>query len=92
MVRTVDQECLACDSGPRYGHFVCLRVRSIGHRRWTEDSSEARRPLRLHLGCGKGYINLPGYVNIDINPFNRKDIWLDVRFGLPFPDRSVDGI
>jgi predicted SAM-dependent methyltransferase len=31
-------------------------------------------------------------VNIDINPFYRKNIWLDIRFGLPFPDRSVDGI
>jgi predicted SAM-dependent methyltransferase len=31
-------------------------------------------------------------VNIDINPFNRKDIWLDVRLGLPFPNGSVDAI
>ena len=67
-------------------------VRTIGHRRWTEGSGETRRPLRLHVGSGKGYISLPGYVNIDINPFNRKDIWLDVRLGLPFPSGSVDAI
>jgi predicted SAM-dependent methyltransferase len=67
-------------------------VRTIGHRRWTEASRKTRRPLRLHLGSGKGYVDLPGYVNIDINPFNRKDIWLDVRLGLPFPSGSVDSI
>jgi predicted SAM-dependent methyltransferase len=67
-------------------------VRAIGHRRWTRNSPGDPRPLCLHLGSGKGYIALPGYVNIDIHPFYRKDIWLDVRLGLPFPDRSVDGI
>ncbi len=66
-------------------------VRAIGHRRWTR-SSGPRRPLYLHLGSGKEYIDLPGYVNIDIHPFYRKDIWLDVRLGLPFPGRSVDAI
>jgi predicted SAM-dependent methyltransferase len=67
-------------------------VRAIGHRRWTQNSSDALRPLCLHLGSGKEYIALPEYVNIDIHPFYRKDIWLDVRLGLPFPSRSVDRI
>jgi len=44
----------------------------------------------LHLGCGTKY--LPGFVNVDGNPFNKLDLWLDVRNGLPFASNSVDSI
>ena len=44
----------------------------------------------LHLGCGPKY--LAGFVNIDGNPWNKIDMWLDVRNGLPFPSNSVDSI
>ena len=44
----------------------------------------------LHLGCGPKY--LPGFVNIDANLFNKLDLWLDVRNGLPFRSNSVDSI
>ena len=44
----------------------------------------------LHLGCGTVY--LPGFINIDANPKARKDLWLDVRCGLPFRNASVDSI
>lgn len=43
--------------------------------------------LHLHLGCGKKY--LPGFVNIDANPLQKIDLWLDVRRGLPFRTNSV---
>lgn len=43
-------------------------------------------PLRLHLGCGT--VRLPGWVNIDMD--GGPDLQLDLRFGLPFPDGSVD--
>jgi predicted SAM-dependent methyltransferase len=46
----------------------------------------------IHLGCGIHYIPLPGFINIDGNPFYRKDLWLDVTIGLPFPDQSMDAI
>jgi predicted SAM-dependent methyltransferase len=46
--------------------------------------------LDLHLGCGPKY--LPGFVNIDANPTQKIDIWLDVRCGLPFASNSVDSI
>ncbi len=46
--------------------------------------------LRLHVGCGDHYI--PGFVNIDGNFRRRKDLWLDLRNGLPFPSRSVDSL
>jgi SAM-dependent methyltransferase len=48
------------------------------------------KPLHLHLGCGPKYLS--GFVNIDANPRQRLDIWLDVRGGLPFPSNSVDSI
>lgn len=46
--------------------------------------------LHLHLGCGPKY--LPGFLNIDGNLFNKLDLWLDVRNGLPFRSSSVDSI
>jgi predicted SAM-dependent methyltransferase len=46
--------------------------------------------MHLHLGCGTKY--LPGFLNIDGNLFNKLDLWLDVRNGLPFPSNSVDSI
>lgn len=46
-----------------------------------------RNALRLHLGCGPYY--LPGMINIDGNLRRRKDLWLDLRNPLPFPDGSV---
>jgi predicted SAM-dependent methyltransferase len=46
--------------------------------------------LDLHLGCGPKY--LAGFVNVDANPRQRTDLWLDVRCGLPFPDSSVTSI
>jgi len=46
--------------------------------------------LDLHLGCGTKY--LPGFVNIDANPLQKTDVWLDVCCGLPFATGSVDSI
>jgi predicted SAM-dependent methyltransferase len=48
------------------------------------------RTIHLHLGCGTKY--LPGFVNIDANPLQRLDLWLDVRCGLPFASESVSSI
>lgn len=49
-----------------------------------------KKPLHLHLGCGPNYLN--GFVNIDVNPQRKLDLWLDVRNGLPFPDSAVDSV
>jgi predicted SAM-dependent methyltransferase len=46
--------------------------------------------LWLHLGCGKHYIQ--GMVNVDVNPFTKSDVWLDLRNRLPFRSDSVDAI
>jgi predicted SAM-dependent methyltransferase len=40
----------------------------------------------LHLGCGHKYLD--GMINTDGNVFRKIDLWLDLRNGLPFPDRS----
>lgn len=48
------------------------------------------KPVHLHLGCGPKY--LPDFVNIDANPRQKIDLWLDVRCGLPFASNSVDSI
>src|SRR6266576_6468156 len=49
-----------------------------------------RGPQHLHLGCGPKY--LPNFVNVDANPLNKIDLWLDVRNGLPFNSDSIDTI
>lgn len=53
-------------------------------------SLRSPKPLHLHVGCGPKY--LAGFVNIEINPLQKSDLWLDVRRGLPFRTGSVDSI
>jgi predicted SAM-dependent methyltransferase len=59
-------------------------------RRYLNGVRTASGPLHLHLGCGPRYLD--GFVNVDANPFNRIDLWLDVRNGLPFPTNYADSI
>jgi len=59
-------------------------------RRYLTSAQPANGARHLHLGCGPKY--LPGFLNIDGNLFNKIDVWLDVRNGLPFPSNSVDSI
>jgi predicted SAM-dependent methyltransferase len=59
-------------------------------RRYLNGVRPLSGPLHLHLGCGPRY--LKGFVNVDANPFNKIDLWLDVRNGLPFPADYADSI
>jgi len=59
-------------------------------RRYVISARPANGARHLHLGCGTKY--LPGFLNIDGNLFNKIDLWLDVRNGLPFPSNTVDSI
>lgn len=61
-------------------------ARKCFHALWPRNG----HPIHLHLGCGTKY--LPGFVNIDANPRQKLDLWLDVRCGLPFATGSVDSI
>ena len=59
-------------------------------RRYVMGGRPANGACHLHLGCGTKY--LAGFLNIDGNLFNKIDLWLDVRNGLPFRSNSVDSI
>ncbi|MGC9990235.1 MAG: methyltransferase domain-containing protein, partial [Terriglobales bacterium] len=59
-------------------------------RRYLLTARPGNGANHLHLGCGPKY--LTGFLNIDGNPFNKIDLWLDVRNGLPFRSNSVDSI
>jgi predicted SAM-dependent methyltransferase len=59
-------------------------------RRYVVSARPRNAACHLHLGCGPKY--LPGFLNIDGNLFNKIDIWLDVRNGLPFSSNSVDSV
>jgi SAM-dependent methyltransferase len=59
-------------------------------RRYVMSARPSNGTCNLHLGCGTKY--LPGFLNIDGNLFNKIDVWLDVRNGLPFQSDSVDSI
>ena len=59
-------------------------------RRYLLNARPVDGTNHLHLGCGTKYLS--GFLNIDGNLFNKIDVWLDVRNGLPFPSNSVDSI
>ena len=59
-------------------------------RRYLTRAQPANGARHLHLGCGPKY--LPGFLNIDGNLFNKIDVWLDARNGLPFSSNSADSI
>jgi predicted SAM-dependent methyltransferase len=48
------------------------------------------RDALLNIGCGPKYI--ADMVNVDGNVLRKKDIWLDVRLGLPFLENNIRGI
>jgi predicted SAM-dependent methyltransferase len=71
-------------------YFALVRVLSLPAgllARWRYRGHAGRGDLRLHLGCGPHY--LPGMINVDGNIRRRKDVWVDLRNRLPFPDRSA---
>lgn len=44
------------------------------------------------LNLGAGFMQRPGYTNIDFYPHPSVDIVHDLREGIPFPDNSVDEV
>lgn len=48
------------------------------------------KPLKLHIGCGRNYKQ--SWINIDNSSKAKKDLHLDLRKGIPFPDNSIDFI
>ncbi len=71
-----------------YASFAKLSVLSYRwHRTFYRGNGSA---VYLNIGCGPKYVE--GMLNIDGNIFQKKDLWLDVTLGLPFPNQSVAGI
>ena len=46
--------------------------------------------LWINLGSGKAYVE--GFINVDVNLYHRRDMWLDLRNPLPFRDGEAAGI
>ena len=46
--------------------------------------------LRLHIGAGEDYLD--SFINADINPLRKIDLWLDLSHRLPVPDGAIEGI
>jgi predicted SAM-dependent methyltransferase len=44
---------------------------------------------KINMGCGATY--LTGWINIDGNPFRKKDLWLDLRRKWPFRSETISG-
>lgn len=46
--------------------------------------------IKLNVGCGNN--KLEEYINIDLNKDNKPDVVLDIKQGIPLPDKSVTEI
>ena len=77
---------LASLDGLRNG-LLLSRRRRIAEQLSTLGVGAVANDLKLHIGCGKG--NLPGWINIDVDP---APLALNVLWGLPFPDRSASHV
>ncbi|MGB6198493.1 MAG: methyltransferase domain-containing protein [Candidatus Acidiferrales bacterium] len=74
-------------------YFTALRgVNKLNYWHWKLRAPRATTSLatHLHLGCGPKY--LPGFINVDGNLFRKRDVWLDLRNGLPFASNSIASI
>lgn len=64
------------------------RIQLLGGRALQSRRSDGQ--IWVQLGSGAHYIE--GMINVDVNPFRKSEVWLDLRKGLPFSDNSVDAI
>lgn len=72
-------------------YFQGVRYLSLPNYAYKKARYGLGKPARpeghyLHLGCGFKY--LEGMINTDGNAFRKIDLWLDLRNGLPFPEKS----
>lgn len=68
-------------------YFLATRYLILPNTMLTRIRYRGQRDLRLHLGCGDDYRE--GLVNVDGNIRRKKDLWLDLRNRLPFPNESA---
>jgi predicted SAM-dependent methyltransferase len=78
---------LLIGAGRRASAFRARRLRerrSARAKAWLRHS--AKLPLKVNIGCG--YEPFPGWINLDLDPASRADIFWDVTDGLPFAEGS----
>ncbi|MBI4446461.1 MAG: methyltransferase domain-containing protein [Acidobacteria bacterium] len=76
----------------RLVHFAMRPVGRISAARYKVSRllNNHQQPIRLNLGSGRQ--PLPGWVNIDINPFSQAQLLLDIRDPWPFKEGDVETI
>ncbi len=72
-------------------YFSAARSLSLPNTYASRVKYRVTKPKRpeghyVHLGCGWKYLD--GMINVDGYLLHKIDLWLDLRNGLPFPDRS----
>jgi predicted SAM-dependent methyltransferase len=88
-----DQDHDSMRAGYRGAAHVMLRLACRGSalRYWARSKRRGNgAPWRLNLGSGRR--PLPGWTNVDINPFAGADAWIDLRDPWPFEPNSVETI
>ncbi len=73
-----------------YEKAVAKGSRARAARTLASRASESGSVLRVHLGCGP--VHLDGWLNIDIERESAADVRVDLRNGLPLPNRSVSHV
>jgi predicted SAM-dependent methyltransferase len=63
-----------------------------GYLQWTFGLARKPHADKIWLNFGSGERYDPSFVNIEGNIFRKKDMWLDLRNALPFPNMSVDAV
>ena len=63
---------------------------ALRHRYLPPAWRAAGQDMRLNLGSGRE--PLPAWINVDINPFARAEVWMDLRNPWPFADGEVHAI
>ena len=74
-------------------YFTALRrINKLNYWHWRIRGLRANGSgaVHLHLGCGPKYLS--GFVNVDGNLLRKRDVWLDLRNGLPFSSGSIASI
>jgi predicted SAM-dependent methyltransferase len=61
-------------------------------RYWLVRPSWLRENAIIRVNLGSGRDPLPGWINMDINPFSRAEVWGDIRDPWPFGDDQVTAI